>query len=153
MNNGFTMNNGALVVYALSFLDVKTLLQKESVNKAWRNLWKQTIHSKCGQNGPKAFESNEELRDAVAKYRNYDASAMEEIACTYGYPIDKWDVFQVKDMTCVFEGMYKFNESIESWDMSSVVTMKNMFFWCGSLQQRYWNLECFRCDRYGRGFQ
>jgi hypothetical protein len=125
MNNGFTMNNGALVVYALSFLDVKTLLQKES----------------------------EELRDAVAKYRNYDASAMEEIACTYGYPIDKWDVFQVKDMTCVFEGMYKFNESIESWDMSSVVTMKNMFFWCGSLQQRYWNLECFRCDRYGRGVQ
>jgi hypothetical protein len=31
---------GALVWYALSFLDVKTLVQQKSVNQIWRNLCK-----------------------------------------------------------------------------------------------------------------
>jgi hypothetical protein len=53
------------------------------------------------QDGPKAFQSNQELRDAVRRYSEYDAAGMEEIACTYGYPIDRWNVSQVEDMSRV----------------------------------------------------
>jgi hypothetical protein len=85
---------------ALSFLDVQALLQMEKVNRTWQNLCKKTIVDKCGPTGPEAFQSNQELKDAVKKY--CEAGAMEEIACTYGYPIDKWDVSQVEDMSEVF---------------------------------------------------
>jgi hypothetical protein len=56
---------------------------------------------------------------------------MEEIACTYGYPIDKWDVFHLQDMSFVFTSRltlrdvavsmtvltseFTFNEYIGSW--------------------------------------
>jgi hypothetical protein len=82
-------------MYALSFLDVKTLLQKERVSKTWRNHIKEIIDAKCGQDVPKAFQCNHELSNAIAKYCNYEAASMEGIACTYGYPIDKWDVSQI----------------------------------------------------------
>jgi surface protein len=53
---------------------------------------------------------------------------MEEIACTYGYPIDRWDVSQVTDMSSLFTNRYSFNEYIESWDVSNVTNMNRMFF-------------------------
>jgi hypothetical protein len=106
-------DEGGLLVYTLSFLDVKTLLQKELISKAWRHLCKKTIDDKCGNNGPKPFESNQELKDAVEKYCRY-STEMEEIACTYGYPIDKWNVSQVRDMSEVFLQMDTFNEYIGS---------------------------------------
>jgi hypothetical protein len=74
------LDERTLVVYALSFLDVKTLLQKETVNKTWRNLCKKAIDEKCGDNGPKAFQSKKELKDEVRKYCKYEAASMEEIA-------------------------------------------------------------------------
>jgi hypothetical protein len=84
-------DDGALIMSALSFLGVKTLLQKETVNKAWWKLCKDTINAKCRQDGPrKAFQSNQELRDMVDQYCEYEANTMEMIACTYGYPIDNW---------------------------------------------------------------
>jgi surface protein len=123
----FHHDEGALVMYTLSFLDLKTLLQKEKVNKIWRILCKKTIDDKCRDCGPKAFESAQELKDAVIKYCQYKAKSMEEIACTYGYPIDKWDVSQVHDMSWLFYQMYDFNEYIGSWDVSNVTDMKSMF--------------------------
>jgi hypothetical protein len=53
---------------------------------------------------PNLFESNRELGNAVKKYCRYDATAMEEIACTYE-SIDKWDVSHVQDMSKVFNKM------------------------------------------------
>jgi hypothetical protein len=78
-------DEGVLAVYTLSFLDVKTLSQKELVNKNWQNLCKKTIDDKCGPNGPKPFQSKQELKDAVNKYCSirHQASEMEEFACTY----------------------------------------------------------------------
>jgi hypothetical protein len=107
-------DDGALLMYALSFLDVKTLLQKLTVNKAWRKFIQDTIDAKCGQDGPQAFESNEELKRAVDQYCNYEAADMEAIACTYGYPIDKCDVSQLDDMSELFLRKSKFNEYIAS---------------------------------------
>jgi hypothetical protein len=82
-------DDGALLMYAFSFLDVKTLLLKESVNKTWQKLCEDTIHAKCGEHGPKPFQSKQELKDAVEKYCTQTATDTEQIACTYGYPIDK----------------------------------------------------------------
>jgi hypothetical protein len=60
-------------MYALSFLDVKTLLQKEIVNEAWRKLCKETIDVKCGEDGPKAFSiqpRTETRRRYIIQVRN-----------------------------------------------------------------------------------
>jgi surface protein len=121
-------DEGALVVYALSFLDVKTLLQMEIVNKTWRNLCKKTINEKGGPDGPKAFTSTQELEDAVMKYcqEKPNAANMEDIACTYGYPIGQWNVSQIKDMSCLFRDTI-LDECIGSWDVSSVTNMSSMF--------------------------
>jgi hypothetical protein len=73
-------DEGALLLNVLSFLDVKTLLQKSSVNKTCRNLCEKTIRYECGLNGPKRFESKKELRDAVWKYSKYEAESMD---CLY----------------------------------------------------------------------
>jgi surface protein len=136
-------DEGALLMYALSFLDVKTLLQKEIVSKTWRKLCKQTIKNKCSPNGPKPFQSNQELREAVKKYCKYDAVSMEEIACTYGYPINNWDVSHIDDMSKVFLGMDTFNECIGSWDVSNVTDMGLMFCNATSFNQDIgsWNVS------------
>jgi hypothetical protein len=61
---------GTLLLYALSFLDVKTFLfrcqdlatKNERVKKTWRKLLKEkTFDGKCSQDGPKAFQSKEEI--------------------------------------------------------------------------------------------
>jgi surface protein len=121
-------DDGAMVVYALSFLDVKHLLQKERVNKTWRKLCTRTIQGKCGPNGPQTFQSKQELKDAIKRYCKYDAVTIEELACTYGYPIDRWNVSQVEDMSWLFSRMHTFNEPIGSWDVSSVTDMGDMFY-------------------------
>jgi surface protein len=137
-------DEGAMVVCALSFFDVKHLLLLERVNKTWRKLCKKAIQDKCGhQDGPKTFQSKQELRDAVLKYCKYDAVSMEEIACTYGYPIDRWNVSQVDDMSDVFFRMYTFNEPIGSWDVSRVRKMQFMFDGAGRFNQDIgtWNVS------------
>jgi surface protein len=115
-------DEGVLVVHALSFLDIKTLLQKERVNKTWRKLCKKTMQTKCGR-----FESKQELKGAIDKYCQNKPSLMEDVACTYGYPIDRWDVSQIEDMSALFHLKSKFNEYIGSWDVSNVTKMSRMF--------------------------
>jgi surface protein len=136
-------DDSLLVMHVLSFLDVKSLLQKERVDKTWRKLCRKAIYGKCGPNGPIAFQSRRELRDTVKKYCNYDLLAMEEIACFYGYPINKWDVSQVEDMSHVFESMKTFNEPVGSWDVSNVTTMKSMFHGAKEFNQDIgsWNVS------------
>jgi hypothetical protein len=60
-------DEGVLLMYDLSFLDVTTLLQKDRVNNTWRQRIKDIVDAKYGQDRPKAFQSNQELRDAVVK--------------------------------------------------------------------------------------
>jgi hypothetical protein len=70
----------------------------------WRQLIKDIVDDKYGEDGPNAFQSKQELRDTVEKYCRYDAShlvfrkaaSLEKIAYTYGYPMDKWDVSQLE---------------------------------------------------------
>jgi hypothetical protein len=130
----FNHDDGILVVHTLSFLDVKSLLQKERVNKTWRKLCRKTYKGKCGPDGPTPFQSNQELRDTICTYcRCRAASAMEGVAVTYGYPIDTWDVSQIENMNGVFDctsefkNMSTFNEYIGSWDVSNVTDMSYMF--------------------------
>jgi surface protein len=132
-----------VVVASISFLDVKGLVQKQRVNKRWRKLCRKTIDAKCGQDGPKAFQSNEELKAAVKKYCNYEAANIEEIACTFGYPMDKWDVSHVLDMSGVFAGMETFSEYIGSWNVSNVTNMSLMFCRASSFNQDIgsWNVS------------
>jgi hypothetical protein len=58
-------DDGAYLMFALSFLDVKTLLQNETVHQTWRKLCNDTTDVKCGEDAPKAFQSNQELILAV----------------------------------------------------------------------------------------
>jgi hypothetical protein len=71
------------------------------VSKTWRKLSKKAI-------GNKPFQSKQELKDAITKYCTFKAAAMEEIACTYGYPMDSWDVSQITDMSNLFAYMHSF---------------------------------------------
>jgi hypothetical protein len=43
-----------------------------------------------GKMDAKSFNLTKERREAVFKYCEQKATSMEEIALTYGYPIDKW---------------------------------------------------------------
>jgi hypothetical protein len=133
----FQQEEGALELYLLSFLDVKTLLHKETVSKTWRTLSETTFRKKCCGR-PKTFESKQELKDAIMTFFHYPyrGVAMEEIACTYGYPIDSWDVSQIWDMSMLFERLYSFNKYIGSWNVSRVRNMSYMFRDATSFNQK-----------------
>jgi surface protein len=128
-------DNGGLLVHALSFLDVPTLLQKQTVSHTWKDHCTRVIDEKCGPNGPKQFQSKQELRDAVVQYCEKDPVSMEVLACTYGYPMDKWDASRVTDMSNLFEDLDTFNEDISSWDVSNVTDMREMFQGATSFNQ------------------
>ncbi|KAG7357684.1 fibronectin domain containing protein [Nitzschia inconspicua] len=123
------------MLHALSFLDVLTLLRKQVVSKHFQELCSKTIRNKCGENGPPPL-TNETLREAVRKYcrllemYRYSFSNiddLETIACTYGYPIDSWDVSQVTDMSTLFLMNHHFDRYIGSWVTSNVTNMESMF--------------------------
>ncbi|KAG7340999.1 fibronectin domain containing protein [Nitzschia inconspicua] len=144
-------DDGVLLLYALSFLDVATLLQKQVVSNRWKELCNKAISAKCKGNRPKAFQSNKELRGVIRDYCKYEPKCMEEIACTYGFPIGTWDVSKVTDfsmafynsnfnepindwntsnattMVCMFRGAHVFNQNIGSWNVSNVTDMSEMF--------------------------
>jgi surface protein len=136
----FEQEEDSLMIFALSFLDVKSLLQKEMVSKTWRKLSKLTIRNKCCGRS-KAFQSKQELKDAITKYCRYEAASMEEIAGTYGYPMDNWDVSEMTDMSYLFEDMDSFNEYIGSWDVSNVTNMRKMFHKATAFNQAIGNWD------------
>jgi Mycoplasma protein of unknown function, DUF285 len=141
---------GPLLLYALSFLDVATLLQKQTVSKEWKDICTRAIDLKCsGQGGPQSFQSPEDLQKAIETYWMKEASSMEVLACTYGYPIKKWKVSRIDAMTCfytypihkldasgitndhlfsLFQGFGIFDDDVSSWDVSNVTDMSHMFY-------------------------
>ena len=93
----------------LSHFDVKTLVEKKQVSKNWYTFCTGEIDTKR----TKAFQTNKELNDAVRKYcgckdydkpdltgwtprARHDADLAEEFACTYGYPMNNWDVSKIE---------------------------------------------------------
>ena len=68
---------------------------------------------------------NRRLRRAV---RNYLAGGekKEKITAKYG-KISNWDVSQVTDLSWLFYKATYFNEPLDDWDVSKVLTTKGMF--------------------------
>lgn len=114
--------NGALLLHALSFLDVATLLQKQTVSKTWKKLCTKAIDLKCGEDGPKAFESRQELQQAVDKYCKYTPEGMEELSAVYGFPIDKWNVSKVE------KGWKSLLEAPFQWGFISTMSHSGILF-------------------------
>eukprot|EP00978_Attheya_sp_CCMP212_P001445 scaffold3023_cov50-Attheya_sp.AAC.1 len=102
--------------HILSFLDVPTLVQKKIVCRSWLLLFTNTVNEKAST--PRAFESREELQEAVKKYTKYNLVDAEEFATTYGWPIGRWDVSNIETFRDIFSDVYSFNENIRSWDVS-----------------------------------
>ena len=125
-----------LLVEALAYLDVTSLVQKKQVSCQWERLCSQAIDQKCG-NVPQPFRSNDELRTVVRKYIKTieDPKDAEEIAKTYGWPIGRWDVSQVEDFSHIFDGESSFNEDISAWDTNRATNMKCMFYYATSFNQ------------------
>ncbi|KAG7341022.1 lipoprotein [Nitzschia inconspicua] len=143
---------GGLMLHSLSFLDVVTLLRKQVVSKHFKDLCTKTITAKCGKDGPTPL-TRAKLKKAIRKYCNimynegFNKQHMEEIACTYGFPIDSWNVSKVRDMSSLFYGEIDFNEYIGSWDTSNVTNMSEMFMKCTSFNQDI-GLECVEGHQY-----
>jgi hypothetical protein len=54
---------------------------------------------------------------------------LEWIAGTYGYPINKWNVScHVVDFSCIFLGLFKFNEDISLGDVGSATDISSLMF-------------------------
>jgi surface protein len=130
--------------HILSFLDVPTLVQKKAVCRSWQLLFTDAIHQKALI--PKAFQSDEELDKAVAKYTKYNIVDADEFAETYGWPIDRWDVSNIQSFCCLFSGKSSFNENIGSWNTSNVTNMTGMFQYAQSFNQDIssWNTSIVR---------
>ena len=79
----------------LGFLDVPTLVQKKVICRSWCRLFTNTVEQKATV--PKPFESGEELRSTVEKYTRYKPADAEAFATTYGWPIGRWNVYNVED--------------------------------------------------------
>ncbi|KAG7357648.1 lipoprotein [Nitzschia inconspicua] len=134
---------GGLMLHALSYLIVLTLLRKQVVSKHFKELCSKTIRNKCGENGPPPL-TNETLREAVRKYCRFmdmyrypfgNKDDMETIACTYGFPIDSWNVSQVTDMSELFRERPDFDRYIGSWNTSNVTNMYRMFYHARTFNQ------------------
>jgi surface protein len=110
----------------LSFWDVPTLVQKKPVCHLWQRLCTRAIEEKA-PTPRNAFNTQDELLDAVQKYTRYEAGDAEGFAATYGWPIDKWDVSRIQNFSSIFEDRYAFNEAIGSWDVSNAIIMNSMF--------------------------
>jgi hypothetical protein len=118
----------------LSFLDYPTLVQNKAVCRQWKQSCTLAIRQKL-PNTPQAFQSNNELRTQVNRYMSATVAVVEEIATTYGWPIDMWDVSNVFDFSSLFRNKTTFNEEIGSWDVSNAHTMLKMFEFAGSFNQ------------------
>jgi surface protein len=129
----FFYNQDDLVLNCLSYLDVATLVKMKQVSKRWRDLCTRVIIDKCPT--PRPFETVSELREDVAKYCMKIPEELEELACTRGYPINRWHVSKIQDMSMLFKDQRNFNEDISRWDTSNVDNMYEMFWGAKSFNQ------------------
>ena len=66
------LEDGALLLTSLEYLDVVSLIKKQPVCKAWKNKCIKAIDNKCKKK--KEFKSNKELKEAVKKYSGYSGT-------------------------------------------------------------------------------
>jgi surface protein len=118
----------------VSHWDVATLVEKKRVSQDWNQFCADAIDAKQTETTKKEFSSTDELRVAVKKYCGYNESTLqysqlcspkdaEEIATTYGWPINKWDVSNIQDFSSLFSENRGFNEDIGSWNVSNATSM------------------------------
>lgn len=98
--------------------------------------------SSAESNSIKCFETTEELRGAVRRYKSYhdiDTDLME----MYGWPIDNWCVSHIEDFSSLFFRKRHFNEPLNSWDMSNSKDTSAMFMDCFEFNQPldHWNVK------------
>ena len=129
-----------LVLHLLSFLDLSEVTRLSRVSKTWQTLCTSVISSNFP--AKKDFQTGEELQDAVndfcSKYENcslHSKHAIDAIASTYGYPINKWRVGKVQDFSNMFRWKNQFNEYIGDWDTSSATSNSGMFMGASSFNQ------------------
>ena len=73
------------------------------------------------------FETSVQLRTAVAIYLQSPDDEASPVAVLDGFPVGKWDVSLITDMSSMFAGgASTFNGDISSWDTSRVTNMSNM---------------------------
>jgi surface protein len=126
--------------------DVATLVEKKRVCRDWKQLCNDAIDAKRTETIQKAFSTNHELVVAVRKYCGFNEDTYEysqvcspedaeEIATTYGWPINSWDVSNVQDFSNLFCENDGFNEDIGSWNVSNATSMNSMFLGAKSFNQ------------------
>ena len=88
----------------------------------------------------KAFDSSQELKDAVAQYVSADVYDVS-LADAYGWPLNQWNVSLVEDFSHLFENKQSLSqtESLEGWDVSRATDMSFLFQGC-----RQWNGNSLR---------
>jgi len=121
----------------LTFFDVTALTKWMRVCKRWNAACTKVIDYKALP-ARKIFESNLELRSVVKDY--VKKRGVDKIAAKYGWPIDRWDVSQIQDFSCIFEHQEPFNENIGSWNVSNALNMNGMFYMAVSFNS---DLSCW----------
>jgi surface protein len=130
----------------VSHLDVVTLVRTKRVCRDWNQLCTDAIDDKRTETTRMVFRTSDELKDTVKKYCGYNENTSEysqwcsredaeEIARTYGWPINKWDVSNVQDLSRIFYKNLGFNEDISSWNTSNATSMESMFAHARSFNQ------------------
>ena len=120
-------------------LSLQEVTQKFKHEQMFYNLQnQQAAHAAAtGKSTRRRFQSELELRIATVLW----VTKRNEALGHYG-PINTWDVSGVKNMVNIFEGL--FNQDISSWNVENVKSMAVMFqgadaFECGSGNIADWN--------------
>jgi surface protein len=143
-----------LLPLIVSHWDVATLIDKKRVCRDWKDLCIDAINAKRTETTQVDFSTNEELKRAVKQYCGYNENTheysqrcsredAEEIATAYGWPINKWDVSSLQDLSGIFYRNRGFNEDIGLWNTSSAKSMRFMFFYANTFDQDIssWNVS------------
>ena len=139
----------SVAVYTLSFLDLNEVVRLKTVSKKFRDYSEKAIEFNFQ---PRiSFGGKWSLQDAVKKYceskKNYN-----EIATTYGYPINKWDVSKIKDFSGLFKQQKQFNEYIGDWNVSNAKCMQEMFWGATSFNQPLDSWDTSKVENMSRMF-
>jgi hypothetical protein len=82
-----------LVLQVLSFLDVSDVVRSKRINKRWQQLCTRTIEDHFKPR--KRFHSTGVYVEGRRQYLRGDVAAIDELACSYGYPMERWDLSKI----------------------------------------------------------
>lgn len=131
-----------LLLEIMSFEDVLTLENMQKVNSRWNEFATKLIDNKLHKK--QKFQTKEEIIEVVRIYEKRESTEDAEwIARTYGWPINRWDVSMMTDLSTVFAHLSNFNEDIKDWDTSNAKKMVGMFYKASSFNRDIssWNME------------